>query len=159
MPIDVTCDCGKGFKVPDSFAGKKVRCPSCQVAIAVGPAMEDEPASAPPPAAAVASAPLVAVAPPAPPSAPSRLTPAPWYYAVLGVAAICGVVAAIGFYLMALLALFEKSDAFTGEPVADWFRTLRFWPNFVTGCSLLVGSTSIMLAIDIGLRLRDIARK
>ncbi|HRU04799.1 MAG TPA: hypothetical protein P5137_03370 [Candidatus Brocadiia bacterium] len=33
MPISVKCSCGKALSLPDSFAGKKVKCPMCGQAI------------------------------------------------------------------------------------------------------------------------------
>jgi hypothetical protein len=35
MPITLQCSCGTQFKVLDDLAGKKVRCPGCQQAVAV----------------------------------------------------------------------------------------------------------------------------
>lgn len=42
MPIVVTCSCGKALKVPDMFAGKRVKCPSCN-AIMTAPTTDDTP--------------------------------------------------------------------------------------------------------------------
>jgi len=36
MPLRVTCQCGVALNVPDSAAGKGVKCPKCQRVIAVG---------------------------------------------------------------------------------------------------------------------------
>jgi TM2 domain-containing membrane protein YozV/predicted nucleic acid-binding Zn ribbon protein len=34
MPIDITCnDCQESYKVPDNVAGKKIRCPKCNLAV------------------------------------------------------------------------------------------------------------------------------
>jgi hypothetical protein len=41
MPIDVTCSCGKQYRVPDTAAGRKVRCKECGGTIDV-PAGDDE---------------------------------------------------------------------------------------------------------------------
>lgn len=35
MSISVICDCGKGYRVPDHVAGKKMKCKSCGTAISV----------------------------------------------------------------------------------------------------------------------------
>ncbi len=42
MPIDVTCLCGKAFKVKDEFAGREVRCQVCGAAVSV-PALSESP--------------------------------------------------------------------------------------------------------------------
>ncbi len=41
MPIDVTCTCGKQYRIPDTAAGRKVRCKECGGTIDV-PAGDDE---------------------------------------------------------------------------------------------------------------------
>ncbi len=42
MPIAFACDCGKTFKVPDDYAGKRTKCPACQQALVV-PTPQPEP--------------------------------------------------------------------------------------------------------------------
>ncbi len=41
MPINVTCDCGKAFKVKDEAAAKRVKCPGCGSILTV-PADHDD---------------------------------------------------------------------------------------------------------------------
>lgn len=54
MPIDVTCSCGKSYKLDDKLAGKRVRCKVCRAEIVVpedvvdGAALEQLPAPPPP---------------------------------------------------------------------------------------------------------------
>src|SRR5688500_12017991 len=71
MPIEVSCrSCAGQFRVPDTAAGKKIRCPKCKGAIDV-PA-----ASAPPPAAPeFVPPPPPAVAKSAPPRAKAAAKP------------------------------------------------------------------------------------
>jgi hypothetical protein len=57
MPVAVSCDCGKQFKVADEYAGRKIKCPGCGGVLAVTTA----PTARPP-----ARAPVVAT-PTAPP--------------------------------------------------------------------------------------------
>ena len=45
MPIQIRCSCGKGLSVPDSLAGKKVKCPACGNPVAIPVPL---PGSAPP---------------------------------------------------------------------------------------------------------------
>lgn len=47
MPIKVSCSCGKSFAAPDNLAGKKVKCPNCQIPLAIPGATA--PAAAPAP--------------------------------------------------------------------------------------------------------------
>jgi uncharacterized membrane protein YccF (DUF307 family) len=67
MPLLVNCPgCGRKLRIPDEFAGRKVKCPTCGEAFDANPSPE----GAPPPAAAPAPAPLgtpVSVTPKAPP--------------------------------------------------------------------------------------------
>ena len=43
MPIKFNCsNCGKGLSVPDSFAGKKARCPGCNEAVGIPASSRDE---------------------------------------------------------------------------------------------------------------------
>lgn len=35
MPVDASCECGKKYRLPDSTAGKKIKCKSCGAAVAV----------------------------------------------------------------------------------------------------------------------------
>jgi hypothetical protein len=35
MPITLTCACGRSLRIKDEFAGRKVRCPECQVVLTV----------------------------------------------------------------------------------------------------------------------------
>ena len=57
MPITFNCSCGKALRVPDATAGRRVKCPACQMAATVPAArplfevVEDEPPAAPPPKA------------------------------------------------------------------------------------------------------------
>ena len=47
MPIDITCsDCSESYKVPDDVAGKKIRCPKCNVATIQVPNVAAEAATA-----------------------------------------------------------------------------------------------------------------
>jgi len=46
MPIQVTCDCGRSFRVKDELAGRKLRCTGCQSVLSVPPAAA--PQAAPP---------------------------------------------------------------------------------------------------------------
>lgn len=48
MSIHFKCQCGKGFKVDESFGGKRTKCPSCGVVVTIPKA---DAASTPPPAA------------------------------------------------------------------------------------------------------------
>ena len=45
MPIQLTCQCGKQLRVPDDYAGRRVKCPACGEAQVAGAAA---PTSAPP---------------------------------------------------------------------------------------------------------------
>ena len=64
MPIRFRCKCGKGFKVADKFAGKRVKCPACGIAMVV-PVPDVQPASeSPRPEGELA---LEMEAPPSPP--------------------------------------------------------------------------------------------
>lgn len=90
MPIEVSCaSCSGHFRVPDTAAGKKIRCPKCRGAIEV-PAAEATPARPtevipPPPAAPTApAAPALPapkqsgfVPPPAPKKQPTFVPPPP----------------------------------------------------------------------------------
>jgi DNA-directed RNA polymerase subunit RPC12/RpoP len=40
MPIPVSCVCGRQFKVPDEYAGRKIKCPACTGALSVTTAPE-----------------------------------------------------------------------------------------------------------------------
>jgi hypothetical protein len=42
MPIQLACTCGKRLKVAEEYAGKRVKCPACKVALVV-PEPEEEP--------------------------------------------------------------------------------------------------------------------
>lgn len=46
MTIDATCSCGKTLRVPDQYAGKRVKCPGCGQALAVPAGGSAAPASA-----------------------------------------------------------------------------------------------------------------
>lgn len=35
MPIDVACDCGKGFQVKDEHAGRRAKCPNCGTVVRI----------------------------------------------------------------------------------------------------------------------------
>lgn len=35
MPISLTCDCGRALRLKDELAGRKIRCPSCNVSLTV----------------------------------------------------------------------------------------------------------------------------
>jgi hypothetical protein len=87
MPIEVSCaSCSGQFRLPDSAAGKKIRCPKCRATIEV-PAAEPAtsrptevitPAPPPPPVPAAPSAPPpqpAFVPPPAPKKQPSSIPP------------------------------------------------------------------------------------
>ncbi len=37
MAIALTCDCGRSLRLKDELAGRKIRCPSCQVSLTVPP--------------------------------------------------------------------------------------------------------------------------
>src|SRR5262249_34239040 len=53
MSIRVQCECGKGLKLRDEGAGKKVRCPACGAAVrAPRPDAEEQPRPRPPAAPA-----------------------------------------------------------------------------------------------------------
>src|SRR5438876_233579 len=54
MPLVVNCSCGKQMRVPDEFAGKRVKCPACQTPCAV-PAGGAPSRPAPAPAATMVS--------------------------------------------------------------------------------------------------------
>ncbi|MCE2812824.1 MAG: hypothetical protein ACK6AT_02265 [Planctomycetota bacterium] len=58
MPLRVTCQCGVALNVPETMAGKGVKCPKCQSVIAVG--TQGKPAAMPKPAAAQATKPTAA---------------------------------------------------------------------------------------------------
>jgi hypothetical protein len=61
MPITLSCSCGKTLRVADEYAGRRVKCPSCN---AIAPAPEPEPVFE-----VVATAPRVQAAPRPTPSA------------------------------------------------------------------------------------------
>lgn len=44
MKIRFTCDCGKTYEVPESYAGKTTRCKACEqmIRIPTGPSKADE---------------------------------------------------------------------------------------------------------------------
>jgi hypothetical protein len=69
MPIKLDCQCGKQFRVRDEDAGKKVRCPACQVLTRI-PSAAVVPAVPPP-------VPVPARAAPAPPPPPPPASPQP----------------------------------------------------------------------------------
>lgn len=48
MPMTVTCDCGKKFRLPDDAAGKRFKCPECGEIIQPGGEAESQPAVAAP---------------------------------------------------------------------------------------------------------------
>ncbi|MFM7929543.1 MAG: hypothetical protein ACKO9Q_17690 [Pirellula sp.] len=77
MPLRVTCQCGVALNVPETMAGKGVKCPKCQSVIAVGtqakPAATPKPASAKPAAAKPAAAANPASSNKAPQDAMSKL--------------------------------------------------------------------------------------
>src|SRR5688572_16405911 len=50
MPITFPCPCGKRLKVPDTLAGKKVKCPECQAPVQVPAIMATPPPANPRPA-------------------------------------------------------------------------------------------------------------
>jgi len=47
MPLRVTCQCGVALNVPETMAGKGVKCPKCQSVIAVGTPAKTAPATKP----------------------------------------------------------------------------------------------------------------
>jgi hypothetical protein len=53
MAIPIKCQCGKALKVPDTAAGRAVKCPACSQSIKVPAAPGGSPAPAPEPAPAV----------------------------------------------------------------------------------------------------------
>lgn len=61
MPITVTCQCGKRFRVKDKYAGKRGRCPACRAPVTIpraaagAGASEAPPVPAGPPAAGEAA--------------------------------------------------------------------------------------------------------
>jgi hypothetical protein len=71
MPIKLDCPCGKQFRVRDEDAGKKVRCPACQVLTRI-PSTAVVPAVPPPVPVPARAAP--APPPPPPPPASKRQT-------------------------------------------------------------------------------------
>lgn len=77
MPLRVTCQCGVALNVPETMAGKGVKCPKCQTVIAVGtqakPAATPKPAAAKPAAAKPAAAANPASSNKAPQDAMSKL--------------------------------------------------------------------------------------
>ncbi|MFM7516360.1 MAG: hypothetical protein ACKO3V_05420 [Pirellula sp.] len=77
MPLRVTCQCGVALNVPETMAGKGVKCPKCQSVIAVGtqakPAATPKPAAAKPAAAKPAAAANPASSNKAPQDAMSKL--------------------------------------------------------------------------------------
>ncbi len=65
MPIPMTCQCGKALKIPDSMAGKAVKCPGCQTVLRVpsrssAVASPSQPTATPQPARPQPAAPRVA---------------------------------------------------------------------------------------------------
>ena len=81
MPIEVGCNCGRRLAVPEEYAGRRVKCPTCSAAIAVpdgtaGPTPRAEVAPEPVVEALLLRRPL-AEAPQPPP------TPKIWEYKVL----------------------------------------------------------------------------
>jgi hypothetical protein len=48
MPIALKCACGKSLRTPDALAGKKVRCPGCQIVLEV-PVLLPDPIERPKP--------------------------------------------------------------------------------------------------------------
>lgn len=65
MPLKIKCDCGQVLSVPESAAGKAVKCPKCQKAVRV-PAASPAAASGTPAKAAVAAKPAASKAAMAP---------------------------------------------------------------------------------------------
>ena len=49
MPVSVTCTCGKALKIPEQYAGKRVKCPQCGTGIRV-PTSPSVSTPTPPPA-------------------------------------------------------------------------------------------------------------
>lgn len=74
MPLRVTCQCGVALNVPDSAAGKGVKCPKCQSVIAVGSSAK--PGSANPAPASSASASSARAKTGAGSAAPAKVSPA-----------------------------------------------------------------------------------
>ncbi len=72
MSINVTCQCGASFAVPEQFAGRQAACPKCKQPLTIPqtPPTATPPQQVPPPATAVSPTPPAAPAPPAPPVAP-----------------------------------------------------------------------------------------
>ena len=64
MPVTFPCPCGNTLRVNDDLAGRRVRCPTCQAAVAV-------PAAEPPPAFEVVDGPVN----PPPPAARAKARP------------------------------------------------------------------------------------
>src|SRR5438270_176083 len=62
MPVLISCQCGKQLRVPDEYAGRRVKCPVC-----------GQPTSVPNGTAATAPPQTAAYQPPAPPPAPPGL--------------------------------------------------------------------------------------
>ena len=60
MPVVASCTCGKQFRAPDTYRGKRVRCPGCGGPLNVP--LEDEPLTV------VPAPPAVADPPPPPPT-------------------------------------------------------------------------------------------
>src|SRR5687768_5574069 len=85
MPIEVSCECGKRLRAPDSSAGRRAKCPGCgrvlQVPAAPGAPAVGVKAAAPQqaPLPPVPAAGASAARPPAPrkPAPPPRARPAP----------------------------------------------------------------------------------
>jgi hypothetical protein len=42
MPITVHCECGKSFNVPEVYAGKRIKCPTCAGSLVVPEAQEED---------------------------------------------------------------------------------------------------------------------
>ena len=75
MPLRVNCQCGVALNVPDTMAGKGVKCPKCQSVIAVAPS-SNAAAAATAPAKPTASKPAVAAKPAATKPAAAKPTAA-----------------------------------------------------------------------------------
>lgn len=106
--IEITCQCGRMLKAPDSAIGKKGRCKGCGSEVEILPPVVDEPETVddePMPDLAInvdeEDAPLdPKVGPPVPKPNPA-MPPEPWFYGFLdGYAKLCVGLAVVQFLLV-----------------------------------------------------------
>jgi hypothetical protein len=161
MTIEITCQCGRVLKAPDSAIGRKGRCKGCSREVEILQPVADEPEvvdDEPIPDLAIDTSdaeeddarPDPRFAPPAPKPTAS-MPPEPWFYRFLEIyARLCILFAFVQFILSLYLLLRDLDDiqSLTGA------NRIGLIVSFVAMIGVTLVSCPILLAVDVARNIR-----